>query len=139
MIGPRTGSLKIVKQEHGQSFAELMLILPVLLLLMAAVLDVGRSLQAYVTLLNASREAAILGASAQTDGGVLSALVADELERGGLDPSLATTTVLYQTSGFPPENHIIVQVDYTLPLLMSVLAIPNLQLSVDTEMVAYWQ
>lgn len=116
-----------------------MLILPVLLLLMVAVLDVGRSLQAYVTMLNASREAALLGAAAQTDGGTLDALVADELLRGGLDPTLATTTVQYQNVGFPPENHIIVQVDYTLPLFTSVLGIPNLQLTVDTEMVAYWQ
>jgi hypothetical protein len=44
--------------DHGATTVELAIVLPVLLLLLIGIIDVGLSLNAYVTVTNASREAA---------------------------------------------------------------------------------
>ncbi len=53
--GPGSSSLR---RRRGQSLVEMALILPVLLLMFIGVLEVGWALRGYLTLLNASREAA---------------------------------------------------------------------------------
>lgn len=59
--------------EEGQALVEFALTLPILLLLMIGLVDVGRGLQAYVSLGNAvreaAREAAVHGADATTPWG----------------------------------------------------------------------
>jgi hypothetical protein len=129
---------KKVRQEWGQSLVELVIIMPVMLLLFSAIFDVGRSMQAYVVLLNASREAAMVGAAANLDTSTLRTLIFDELERGGLDSGQATIIIEYQQRGFPAEDHIIVRIDYVLPLIMSVLSNNSMNLSSTTEMVVFW-
>lgn len=129
---------KKIQAEHGQSLVELAVILPLLLLMLAGVLDMGRSMHAYVVMLNASREAAVMGAATEVETSTLNTVAKDELMRGGLSPDLATVTVEYQPRGFPAEDHIIVQVDYTLPLMLAVLSVSNVNLSSRTEMVVFW-
>ena len=54
------------RAERGQALVEFSLILPVALLLMAAILDVGRVFYAQVTLINAAREGAFQAARTPT-------------------------------------------------------------------------
>ncbi|MBX2997227.1 MAG: pilus assembly protein [Caldilineaceae bacterium] len=125
-------------EESGQSLVELALILPLLLLILAGVFDVGRAMQTYVVMLNASREAAMYGAATQVDTSTLNTAILNELARGGVNPGGARITVEYQLRGFPPENHILVRVDYTLPLFLAVLSFETLELNARTEMIAFW-
>lgn len=61
------------RSEGGQAIVEFALTIPILLLLMIGVLDVGRGFQAYVSLGNAvreaAREAALHGADASAEWG----------------------------------------------------------------------
>ena len=134
----RLKTSEIVRSESGQSLVEMVIVLPLLLIILAGVFDVGRSMQAYVVLLNASREAAMRGAATETDTNTLRTMALAELNRGGLDAGLAEVTVEYQMRGFPEENHVIVQVEYSMPLLMAVLSIETMNLSSQTEMVVFW-
>lgn len=129
---------KLIESEHGQSLVEFVIIMPLLLLLFAGVFDVGRSLHAYVVMLNASREAAMLGAAAEVDTNTLHNHALAELLRGGLVPGQAEVIVEYQQRGYPPEDHIIVQVNYNLPLMLAVLPISNINLRTKTEMLTFW-
>ena len=54
-------------RARGQSLVELALTLPVLLLFLVGVLDLGRVYFSYMTLVNASREGARYGAGSPTD------------------------------------------------------------------------
>ena len=78
------------------------------------------------------------GAAKDVEADILNTLALDEITRGGLDSSRATVVVQYQLRGFPEDNHILVQVNYELPLLMSVLSFDTINLSATTEMVVFW-
>ncbi|MEZ4634588.1 MAG: hypothetical protein R2856_06370 [Caldilineaceae bacterium] len=95
-------------------------------------------MQAYVVVLNASREVAMRGAANNIETATLTQLALDEVDRGGLDSDLAQVTIQYQGRGFPAENHIIVQVDYRMPLILAVLSFDNIRLGAHTEMVVFW-
>jgi Flp pilus assembly protein TadG len=58
--GKRTGSGK-ARRERGQSLVETAIVVPILLLLVAAVVDFGRIFDAYIVLTNAVREGARYG------------------------------------------------------------------------------
>jgi Flp pilus assembly protein TadG len=124
--------------ESGQSLVELVIVLPLLLIILASVIDVGRAMQTYIVMLNASREAAMHGAATQVDTATLHGVVINELARGGVNASAARVTIEYQLRGFPPENHILVRVDYTLPLFLAVLSFETIDLRCRTEMIAFW-
>ncbi len=49
------------RDEHGQSMVEFALILPVLILLVAGIFDLGRAFYATITITNAAREGARYG------------------------------------------------------------------------------
>ena len=57
------------EKEKGQSLTEVALMLPVLLLILAGVLDLGRLYYAYVTVSDAAAEGATYAAIHPTDGG----------------------------------------------------------------------
>lgn len=138
MLTRKQDNLWVVNSEKGQSLVELVIVLPLLLIIFAGVFDVGRSMQTYVAMVNASREAALRGAAGETDTNTLRLIALNELASNGLDIGQATVTVSYQMLGFPPENHITVEVGYTLPLLLSVLSIDNINLSSRTKMLTFW-
>ena len=50
------------RRERGQSLVETAIVFPILLLLLAAVVDFGRAFDAYIVLTNAAREGARYGA-----------------------------------------------------------------------------
>ena len=58
----RNSNKRQKKNERGQAIVEFALVLPLLLILLFGVIDFGRALQTYITINNASREGARLGA-----------------------------------------------------------------------------
>lgn len=55
------------KHEYGTSLIEVALVLPLLLLVLAGVVDLGRGYHTYITVINAAREGARVGVDYPTD------------------------------------------------------------------------
>lgn len=99
--------LKRGKGERGQAIVEFALVLPLLLILLFGVIDFGRALQTYITVNNASREGARLGAinpDADIEGKVREA--AGEFDTADL--TVATSFPDGKASG----ESVVVDVDY---------------------------
>ena len=91
------GSGKQGQRERGQSLVETAIVFPILLLLLAAVVDFGRAFDAYIVLTNAAREGARWGS-------VKPSLTADEVKQFVVDDVLGSGTNISQMSGFTTAN-----------------------------------
>src|ERR671932_178674 len=80
-------------QERGQSLIELALTLPILMLILTGVLDLGRAYYAYITVTNAAREGARWGADYQTDNAGILAAAKAEAAGSGFPIDSCTITV----------------------------------------------
>ena len=104
--------MKHKQREKGQSFLEFALILPVLLIILAGVLDLGRLYFSYVTVTDAAAEGAAYAAIHPGDG--------SEVEERALDSSNITAdegTVIFESSG----DTVTVTVNYSFTLATPVL------------------
>jgi Flp pilus assembly protein TadG len=79
------------RSAHGQSILEFAILLPLLMLIVVGILDLGRLSSAYVVITNAAREGARYGASHQADGGNLNSNITAraraEATGTGINPS----------------------------------------------------
>jgi len=85
--------------DSGSELIELAIVLPILLLVFAAIVDFGFLFQRYEVVTNSAREGARLATLpgySTTAGGDVESRVKAYLTSGGLDPNLATVTA---TSG----------------------------------------
>lgn len=123
------------RRQEGQSLVEMALVLPILLLILMGIFDMGRAIFAFNAVSNAAREAARLAIVDQKTSGVV-----DEGKRSaiGLDP---TTVAVTFTLPDCPGPVLIgctaqVKVDYPwqaiTPIIGSVVG--PIQLSSTTEM-----
>lgn len=127
-----------MKLQRGQSLVELALMLPLVLLILSALLDTGRAVYAYTVVINATREATLLGAANQLDDAVIQAIAMGELTRGGIDGQQSQITVDYQNEGFPPRTLISVDIAYSMPVLTAVLPFSSIPLETHAEMEVFW-
>ncbi len=118
-----------LQSERGVELIEFAFSLPVLLLLLAAVLDFGFLFQRYEIVTNAAREGARLKALLQTSTTAdIQARVAAYLTNAGLDSSLATTAVnpvaipINQAGTVTASgNQVVVQYPYQFRVLSPIL------------------
>lgn len=103
--------------ERGQSLVEFAMVLPLLLLVLFAIIDFGRIYQGHVTLTNAVREGARLGAVGESDSVIINRVNATA---GGLSPS---TNV---TPGEMAGDSVVVQATATVQLITPLGALMNL-------------
>jgi Flp pilus assembly protein TadG len=94
--------------EGGQSLVEFAMVLPLLLVVLFAIVDFGRIYQGHVTLTNAVREGARLGAVGGTSAQIAARV---EATAGGLDP--AVTAVVPASAG----QSVVVEADATVELV----------------------
>ena len=88
------------RRERGQSLVEAAVILPILLLLVAAVVDFGRAFDAYIVLTNAVREGARFGTLRQPQppvSDIQDIVVVDVLGSGNN---------ITQMEGFTADDHV---------------------------------
>ena len=79
------------RRERGQSLVETAVVLPILLLLLAAIVDFGRAFDAYIILTNAVREGARFGATnPEVAGDDLKQLVVDDVIGSGTNVTRLT-------------------------------------------------
>jgi Flp pilus assembly protein TadG len=73
------------RRQRGANLVEMALIVPLLLLLLAGVADLGRAYFTYITMINAAREGARHGVDHPADTGGIIARVLSEAELNGVD------------------------------------------------------
>ncbi len=105
--------------QEGQSLIELALLLPVLLLIMAGMLDLGRAFQAYTVVVNAAREGARYGAYNPTDSYGILGRVQQEANGSGID--LSQSTVIIEMTNVSPGVPIKVTVIYQFQPVMGLI------------------
>ena len=106
---------------------ELALTLPVLLLLLIGVVEVGNALNAYLTVVDVARDGARLGSKGAASDDQIKNLVVTETGRLPNQVQLADITVTHNPmSGYPNRKSIRVTVCYDhSPILPVPLVIPN--------------
>ena len=90
-------SRKQKRRERGQSLVETAVVLPILLLLVAAIVDFGRAFDAYIVLTNAAREGARFGSTNPE-------LPEDDVKQLVVDNVLGSGTNITQMTGFTAAN-----------------------------------
>jgi Flp pilus assembly protein TadG len=132
---------RLQRREEGQSSVELALLLPVLLLIMAGVLDIGRAFQAYVTVANAAREGARHMSLHQGDCFGARDRVIQEAAGSGVD--LSSATVIFQPAwcspgSAVPGDPIKVTVTYQFqPIIGLILGGQKISISTSASMVQF--
>ncbi len=99
-------------RERGQAMVEFALIVPIFLLLVFAIVDFGMGFHAWITVTNAAREGARVGAVG-ADSATIQAKVTDTA--ASLDAAQLTSTVT-NAQGAPGES-VTVKVDYDYQLI----------------------
>jgi Flp pilus assembly protein TadG len=125
-IAPRS-----LGREAGQEAAEFALLLPVLLLILVGILDLGRLFHAAITIANAAREGARFGMENPTDIANIQAAVQAEAAGTGLDlsdPALSTIAVTCPsgacTAGLPIRVDVTFQVQLIVPGILGMNQVP---------------
>jgi Flp pilus assembly protein TadG len=98
--------------ERGQSLAEFSLVLPILLLLIIGIVEVGNGLNSYLTVVDAARDGARLGAKGSASEAQIKDLIVKEAERlpNGVDPTAIAVDIT--------SSEVTVQVCYDHPLIV---------------------
>ena len=92
-----TSRIRPGRRERGQSLVETAIVLPILLLLLAAVIDFGRAFDAYIVLTNAAREGARFGS-------VKPILTEAEVKQLVVDDVLGSGTNITHMTDFAADN-----------------------------------
>lgn len=139
-------------EQEGQSVLELALLLPVLLLIMAGVLDIGRAFHAYVVVVNAAREGARYASMHPADCTEIKNHVWEESGGASINLSGVAVGVCAGTTCSPaagctiteaePGTPVTVSVQYELELVTNVVANPItgtdvLPITASSSMVQY--
>ena len=102
-------------KERGDGLVEFALILPVLLLILFSILDLGRAVYAFHVVANCAREGARFATVSSGDPADIAAVV--QAAAVGLDLTQLTATVTY-----PTTDSVRVNVSYTFELVTPLLA-----------------
>ena len=128
------------RKERGQSLVEMALVFPILLLILASVVDAGRAIDAYITITNAVREGARYAAKYPTRVEIIKTRVANEANGSGVnitgvDLTVDNVSVSYPSGSQRGGNPVRVQVDYDFPLYFGgIVGMPMLRLQKYADM-----
>lgn len=102
------------RRELGVSMIETALVVPLLLIILAGVVDIGRAFHTYITVINATREGARFGVNRSWDTNGIRTVVRNEAANSDVNLAGATITVSSGGSGYP----IRVTTQVQFPMLM---------------------
>lgn len=113
-----------LKDQRGQSLVELALVLPLLLVLLAGVLEFGRIFHDYLIITNASREGARVAVLGSDDSAINDRV---SLVTPGLDSTRLQTNITPEPAGRKSGTLTTVEVRYSIPLIFPIIdvVIPN--------------
>ena len=120
------------RKERGQSLVEFALVLPLLILILLGIFDLGRVYNTYIVITNAARNGAYYGSMHSTDTTGIVQRVLTEAQGSGVN--LTSSNVCVSSSGVR-GSPIGVSVTFNFALFSSVLpGVDTLTLSSSTEM-----
>lgn len=118
-----------LRQEQGVSLVEFALILPLFLLLLLGMVDLGQGFNRYLVMLNATREGAMWLGRHPTDIPGMEARIAGELQQSGLLLENIVVTRTPQKGAYASGDLVKVTLEYQYTLLFgSITRIPSLTL-----------
>ncbi|OGX61720.1 MAG: pilus assembly protein TadE [Paenibacillus sp. RIFOXYA1_FULL_44_5] len=122
--------MKLWREEKGQSLLEFALVLPILLLLISGILDLGRIMYAYLNLNMAAEEAVRLGGLGKTDAEITQ--FAQNYVHIGSSP--VTVTITPDQTIRKSGDYVTVKLSYNLPYLTPIISniLPPPDLIVDS-------
>lgn len=126
--------MRFFRRDHrsnkGQSLTEMALMLPIVMMLLAGVLDLGRAYYTFLALRDAAAEGAAYGSLDPTNLGEIDARVRGESPGGFIDWSGATITINNGSACRGGAMAVTAQVDYHLltPFIGSIVGSQTLPL-----------
>jgi hypothetical protein len=122
--------------ERGQSLVEMALVLPLLLLLLAGIIDFGRAYNNYIIITNAAREGARFASRFPCKEPRIIDAVGREATDSGVPPESITVTIV-GLNALPGET-IEVAAEYEFDTILgSIVGVPSLTLHSSTAMVVF--
>ncbi len=110
-------------RERGQSIVELALMLPLLLLLLAVVFDLGRAMYAYMYVTHSAREATWVAVQRPWDTNGIRRAALSTLTQAALDPGRASVNITVGRPGEPVTVVVTYAYEPTLPLPVGTLSL----------------
>jgi Flp pilus assembly protein TadG len=107
--------------EKGQALAEFALVVPILLILLVGIVEIGYGLNSYLTVVDSARDGARLGSKGSASDDEIKALVQRETER--LPDGVALGDITVTRDSVPGSSSVAVEVCYDHSLIMGVPAI----------------
>jgi hypothetical protein len=128
------------RSSLGQSLVEMAVTAPILLLILAAIIDMGRAIDAYISMTNGVREGARYGSLHPTDPGTIALRAVNETNGSGINftgmsLSPSDIRVSFPGGGAYPGNPIRVTAEYDLPLYFGgIVRLSHIHLSKAADM-----
>lgn len=124
-----------IRPQKGQSLAELAIILPLLLILLLGVFDIGNGFSTYIALSNASREGARWLTIHPDDKAGAVNRVYVEANGVGLGQDTVAVTIVPDKSRYQAGETITFQVAHSYPLLFGALTqLPVIDFEIESTM-----
>ncbi|MCE7986650.1 MAG: pilus assembly protein [Caldilinea sp. CFX5] len=111
----------ISRRQEGISLAEFALVLPVFLLILLGMVDMGRGFNTYIGMLNATREGAMWLASAGDDLAGMNARIESELSHVGLSAGNMMITRIPNKSAYEEGDLVTLKIAYPYDLLFGAI------------------
>lgn len=115
---------RLRKEEHGQALVEMALVLPLFLLLLFGVMEMGRVGYSYITVSNAAREGGRIATVGGTDLQIKSSI---ENAASSLDSTSLTIIITPHEGDRQSGQQVIISVNYPVQLVIPIISnvIPN--------------
>lgn len=118
-------SRRLWKGEYGQALVEMALVLPLFLLIMFGVFEMGRIGYAYITVTNAAREGGRIATLGGTDDQIKSSIEKAATSFGSMSLSIIITPLEdYRQSGQEVRVDVTYQVQLVIPIISNVITNP---------------
>ncbi|AHF06871.1 TadE/TadG family type IV pilus assembly protein [Desulfitobacterium metallireducens] len=116
--------MKLHKEEQGQALVEMALVLPLLLLLLFGIIEMGRVGYAYITVSNAARSAARVATTGGMDLDIQNAAI---IAAPSLNEAELTTVITPTQANRQSGQSVQVQVSYPVHLIVPLISdiLPN--------------
>jgi hypothetical protein len=97
-------SKTMILHGHGQSMVEFALILPLMVLIIAGIFDLGRAFYSLITITNAAREGARYGTLHPADGAGIKAAAELEAQNSGITITDGNVNLICPPNPMPPTG-----------------------------------
>jgi Flp pilus assembly protein TadG len=125
----------ILHRQEGVSLAEFALILPVFLMLLLGMVDLGQGFNTYIGMLNATREGAIWLARNPEDLAGMNTRITSELNRANLTTATMTISRTPDKLSYDSGDIVTLNLDHSYQLMFgAITGLPTLTLHTEHTM-----